>query len=172
MEEYESVLCVKNEVFVYRIPARTSNRGYRCVVHHCLLVALIECRNSWHYNTLQYCPLFPLPGFHGLTAVIARFILAGWPLRNPVAASRSSRHQSKNRHIFFARSRSSLVLKPFTVFAVIESLSSIFHLDTTRWEKKNCLIFLLHRHLTSSNECPRVLPVLQSGECPFKLFSE
>jgi len=31
MEEYESVLCVKHEVFVYRIPARTSNRGYRLV---------------------------------------------------------------------------------------------------------------------------------------------
>ena len=27
--DYERVLCVKNEVFVYRIPARTSNRGYR-----------------------------------------------------------------------------------------------------------------------------------------------
>ncbi|KAK2163568.1 hypothetical protein LSH36_77g03006, partial [Paralvinella palmiformis] len=26
--EYESVLCIKNEVFVYQIPARTSNRGY------------------------------------------------------------------------------------------------------------------------------------------------
>ena len=33
MEDYESVLCVKNEVFVYRIPARTSNRGYRFVAH-------------------------------------------------------------------------------------------------------------------------------------------
>jgi len=33
MEEYESVLCVKSEVFVYRIPARTSNRGYRYVVY-------------------------------------------------------------------------------------------------------------------------------------------
>lgn len=29
MEDYESVLLVKSEVFVYRIPARTSNRGYR-----------------------------------------------------------------------------------------------------------------------------------------------
>ncbi|XP_031549380.1 NECAP-like protein CG9132 [Actinia tenebrosa] len=27
--EYESVLCVKNEVFIYRIPPRTSSRGYR-----------------------------------------------------------------------------------------------------------------------------------------------
>jgi len=59
-------------------------------------------------------------------------ILAGWPLRNSTTASRSSRHQSKNRPIFFARSRSSLVLKPLTVFAITESLSSIFHLDTTR----------------------------------------
>ena len=37
---------------------------------------------------------------------------------------------------------------------------SIFHLDTTRWEKKYFLISLLHRHLTSFNECPRVLPVV------------
>ena len=57
-------------------------------------------------------------------------ILAGWPLRNPVTAPRSSRRQSENRPIFFARSR--LVLKPFTVFAITESLSSIFLLDTTR----------------------------------------
>ena len=26
---YESVICVKNEVFVYKIPPRPSNRGYR-----------------------------------------------------------------------------------------------------------------------------------------------
>ena len=63
--------------------------------------------------------------------------LAGWLRQNPVAASRSSRHQSKNRLIFFARSRSSLVLKPFTVFAVRESVSSIFHLDTT-WKPFCC----------------------------------
>ena len=31
MADYESILCVKNEVFVYKIPARTSNRGYRSV---------------------------------------------------------------------------------------------------------------------------------------------
>ena len=63
-------------------------------------------------------------------------ILAGWPLRNSTTASRSSRHPSKNWPIFFA----SLVLKPLTVFAITESLSSIFHLDTTRWEKKYFLI--------------------------------
>ena len=61
----------------------------------------------------------------------------------------------QNRPIFFARSRSSLVLKPLTVFAITEALSSIFHLDTTRWEKKYFVISLLHRHLTSFNECPR-----------------
>ena len=71
---------------------------------------------------------------------------------------RPSRQQSRNRPIFFARSRSSLVLKPLTDFAITESLSSIFHLDTTRWEKKYFLISLLHRNLTSFNECPRVLP--------------
>ena len=80
-------------------------------------------------------------------------ILAGWPLRNSATTSRSS------RPVFFACSRSSLVLKPLTVFAIKESLSSIFYLDTTQWEKKYFLISLLHRHLTSFNECPRVLPV-------------
>lgn len=29
MDEYEGILLVKNEVFVYRIPPRTTNRGYR-----------------------------------------------------------------------------------------------------------------------------------------------
>ncbi|XP_068699590.1 adaptin ear-binding coat-associated protein 1-like isoform X2 [Montipora foliosa] len=29
MDDYESVLCVKNECFIYKIPPRTSNRGYR-----------------------------------------------------------------------------------------------------------------------------------------------
>jgi len=51
--------------------------------------------------------------------------IAGWPLRNSVTASRYNRHQSKNRPIFFARSRSSLILKPLTIFAITESLSSI-----------------------------------------------
>ena len=67
-------------------------------------------------------------------------ILAGRPLRNYVTAPQPSGHQSRNRPIFFPRSRSSLVLKPLTVFAITESLSSIFQLDTTRWEKKYFLI--------------------------------
>ncbi|KAH9376588.1 hypothetical protein HPB48_002541 [Haemaphysalis longicornis] len=29
MEDYESILLVKNEIFVYKIPPRTTNRGYR-----------------------------------------------------------------------------------------------------------------------------------------------
>ena len=46
-------------------------------------------------------------------------------------------HQTtQKRPSFFARFRSSLVLKPFTAFAVTESLSSIFHLDTTLGEKR------------------------------------
>ena len=42
MEDYESVLCVKNEVFVYRIPARTSNRGYRFASHLSSFVKFID----------------------------------------------------------------------------------------------------------------------------------
>ena len=59
-----------------------------------------------------------IKNFGGLYRCFTCRILAEWPLWkwNPVTASRSSRHQSKNRPIFFARSRSSLVLKPFTVF--------------------------------------------------------
>ena len=30
--DYERILCVKNEVFVFRIPPRTTNRGYRYVI--------------------------------------------------------------------------------------------------------------------------------------------
>ena len=42
----------------------------------------------------------------------------------------------QNRPIFFARSRSSLVLKPLTVFAITESLSSIFKCRwTVDWVK-------------------------------------
>jgi len=52
-----------------------------------------------------------------MTAVYT-WILVGRPLRNPVTAPRSSRHQSRNRPIFFARSRSSLVLKPLTVVSM------------------------------------------------------
>lgn len=29
MDAYESVILIKQEVFVYKIPPRTSNRGYR-----------------------------------------------------------------------------------------------------------------------------------------------
>ena len=38
--------------------------------------------------------------------------------RNPITALRSSWHQSKNRPIFFVRSRSSLVLKPFSTNSI------------------------------------------------------
>jgi len=34
MAEYESLLCSKGEAFVYRIPARVSNRGYRYAELH------------------------------------------------------------------------------------------------------------------------------------------
>ena len=48
-----------------------------------------------------------------LATVFTCRILAGWPFRNIVTASRSSRHQSRDRPIFFARSHSSLVLTVF-----------------------------------------------------------
>jgi len=55
------------------------------------------------------------------------------------------------------------LLCPFTFQFGLETINcpchhSIFHLNTTRWENKYFLISLLHRHLTSFNECPRVLP--------------
>ena len=75
-------------------------------------------------------PLFLQYSHQLLHKAIVSVILAGWLLRKPVTASRFSGHQSRNKPIFFARSR--LVLKPLTVFAITESLSSIFHLDTTR----------------------------------------
>jgi len=54
----------------------------------------------------------------------------------------------QNRPIFFARSRSSLVFKPFTVFAITESAYSTW---TPLGEReKNFLISLLHRHLTKT----------------------
>jgi len=81
--------------------------------------------------------------FHCRYGPCACRILAGWPLRNPVTVPRSSGHQSKNRPIFFTRSRSSLVLKPLTVFTITSMLSSIFHLDTTRWEKIEILSNIL-----------------------------
>lgn len=31
MEDYEAILLVKHEVFVFKIPPRTSNRGFRLV---------------------------------------------------------------------------------------------------------------------------------------------
>ena len=60
-------------------------------------------------------------------------ILAGRPLRNHATAPRSSRHQSRNRPIFCPFPfQFSLETINSTVFAITESLSSIFHLDTTR----------------------------------------
>jgi len=32
MADYESILCVKNQVHVYKIPPRATNRGYRCEI--------------------------------------------------------------------------------------------------------------------------------------------
>ena len=37
--DYESILCVKPEVHVYKIPPRTTNRGYRWV--HVILDAIL-----------------------------------------------------------------------------------------------------------------------------------
>lgn len=43
MESYESVILVKNEVFVFKIPPKTSNRGYRyvyfffCIAGNCFV---------------------------------------------------------------------------------------------------------------------------------------
>ena len=55
-------------------------------------------------------------------------ILAGRPLRNSVTAPRPSGHQSRNRPIFFARLRSSLVLKPLTVFVITNSSRLSYHI--------------------------------------------
>ena len=66
----------------------------------------------------------------------------------------------QNRPVFFARSRSSLVLKPLTVFAITEYLSSIFHLDTTRWEKKYFLIILVAPTFNQLQWMSRVLLVV------------
>ena len=125
-----------------RIRIRILCHGYSTDMHYALMLFclnLILCivyirRHTGHRHKMQlqvielskctYCVL--------QASLVTCRILAGWPLRNPVTAPRSSRHQSENRPIFFARSRSSLVLKPLTVFAITESLSSIFHLDTTR----------------------------------------
>jgi len=66
---------------------------------------------------------------------------------NLIMASRSSRHVVQNRPIFFARSPSNFVLKLLIVFAITVSLSNIFHVDTTQWQKNvwmhRCQLFIL-----------------------------
>ncbi|KAK2192822.1 hypothetical protein NP493_22g06036 [Ridgeia piscesae] len=76
MAEYERVLCIKNELFVYRIPARTTNRGYRAsewtldkpdwtgrirvVAKGDALIIKLEDRNSG--ELFAKCPVDAYPG--------------------------------------------------------------------------------------------------------------
>ena len=46
---YERVLSVKNEVFVYKIPARTSNRGYRYDFFADISILALICKCSMVY---------------------------------------------------------------------------------------------------------------------------
>lgn len=48
MDTYESIILVKNEVFVFKIPPRTTNRGYRYEISH------LNCLNYWFVLFLLY----------------------------------------------------------------------------------------------------------------------
>ena len=55
MATYESVVLVKQEVFVYKIPPRSTNRSYRCVRHEISLlqsfcfILLSTTMNCWNF---------------------------------------------------------------------------------------------------------------------------
>jgi len=122
----------------------------------CMLATTPKCTHFIHtngQNDMDYANFIPDSGH-----ILARYCRKAAPESRYGLEVQQTLVQ--NKPILFVRSRSSLVLKPFTVFAVTESLFSIFHLDTTWWEKKNFLIFLLQQHLTSFNECLRVLPAV------------
>jgi len=85
------------------------HRMQRCIESN----KIVQSKLTWQAQVVWTKLLNILDYIIALVWILAACrILAGWPLRNPVTAPRSSRYQSKNRPIFFARSRSSLVLKP------------------------------------------------------------
>ncbi len=49
MEDYERVILVKSDVFIFKIPPRTTNRAYR-------LTTLCIKYFVFHLNNLNICP--------------------------------------------------------------------------------------------------------------------
>ena len=48
MTDYDRILLVKNEVFVYKIGPRANNRGYRCVNYWIP-------KNTLYFHDVNYC---------------------------------------------------------------------------------------------------------------------